>query len=559
MTSNMNIIVYLNKNNIKWFPISLSLGPNNYKKEQFTECGTISYQPKYEDFKNLTTEELLKRQSIVGYFQNIAIDTSNIHQIDVDDPYSNKFDNLNKGPCFKSIQKRLPHYFVKFDKNKLIGSEPNKIISYANCKMNSHDIKRIGGGDILLGSWSWCQRDELVWNADCEIPNIDVSKYTDKENMYSFIKGDDTITCFKNCQEFRGSNIKFLFDNEPKNIPSTRSIVFDVNNAALFSELSIFEESINDYCLKNDLKYMSMFKKSREGFNIRAKVPTDFKHLMKFGFLYDIKLRLVECAIMNGRVYNILQLVSVEDPVLKNNDFSGSKNNDFSSFEMVCVSSNEPPMKKDLTLKINDKFYRGFDLRFLLDNTFQIQVDDIFCSVENYGSRVKYNFKTKKHSQEYDFFEEVDNIYEEIVNQKYNKSTLEKIKDLDRELVANFKRKISSADIDKVSTPDDIRKFTSVIQDFSQDFSKDTENPRRNLVRYLNSVKKSTSPFKKTDEDEYLIELRQDIKPGTGVCGSLKKVLLTFKFDNLIEPTSNKYCDSPYTHFNIDLVNYSEI
>ena len=104
-----NIIDYLEKNDIKWFPCEI-----NEKKEPTYTGDKDGYMPKADDFQTLTDIELKQRQKIKSDF--IVIDTSKVFQIDVDIPKgeSTKFVECSKGyvPYYKSISKRQPHFFI---------------------------------------------------------------------------------------------------------------------------------------------------------------------------------------------------------------------------------------------------------------------------------------------------------------------------------------------------------------------------------------------------------------------------------------------------------------
>ena len=140
----MNIIEFLNKNNILWFPIDLNV--NNGKKIPSSK----HYKIDYNDFINKTREEIIDRQKYISESDYIGIDTNIIHQIDVDtDP--EKYEYLKKDyPYFGSVSKGYPHFFVKFDKNE------QKLFKYRH-------------GDVLTGQWSYCKANEQVFNYETPI------------------------------------------------------------------------------------------------------------------------------------------------------------------------------------------------------------------------------------------------------------------------------------------------------------------------------------------------------------------------------------------------------
>ena len=71
-STSMNIIEYLNQNEIKWFPIDFDIIDGKKKPPKY--C--INYMPKSTDFAELSNEVIEQRQKIVSAFDYIAIDTS---------------------------------------------------------------------------------------------------------------------------------------------------------------------------------------------------------------------------------------------------------------------------------------------------------------------------------------------------------------------------------------------------------------------------------------------------------------------------------------------------
>jgi len=173
----MNIIEYLDKNNIKWFPANVQTKVENslVKKLQeplITSYGSISYVPKNTDFDECIDFKI--RQTIVDHFDYIVIDTSVVNQIDIDDPAFNQED-LKKFPYFDSMLKKLPHYFVYIDHKKL---SDNKLSYWYGNKAFTNKVINIEGGDILCGLWSYCRKDAIVYNASNDIPTLEhVSRY----------------------------------------------------------------------------------------------------------------------------------------------------------------------------------------------------------------------------------------------------------------------------------------------------------------------------------------------------------------------------------------------
>ena len=161
----MNIIDFLNKNDIAWFPIELSFNTDKTSKSlsdpKFSElysspCYCVNnspFRPKTNDFENLDKSVIKKRQSLLHLANAIAIDTRNIFQIDIDThDYDDYFDTIKfNTPYFESLTKKLPHMFIKSN------FSPSK---------NKYDLYNNGVGkiDFLAGLWSWCDKNTIVHN-----------------------------------------------------------------------------------------------------------------------------------------------------------------------------------------------------------------------------------------------------------------------------------------------------------------------------------------------------------------------------------------------------------
>lgn len=147
----MDIIEFLTIHDILWQPILL----NDKIPQKFDK----SFMPKVDDYKNLSLDEIKKRQKTNTKSIHIAIYTNKINMIDIDHKNAlKKYEFLKENPYFLSISKKLPHYFVKikdFQKDRL----------------------GIIGGDILTGQWSYCLRDSKVVNNNNEIQDYSVKRF----------------------------------------------------------------------------------------------------------------------------------------------------------------------------------------------------------------------------------------------------------------------------------------------------------------------------------------------------------------------------------------------
>jgi len=154
----MNIIEFCDKHNIKWFPINLKIEEKHKQMIKMNEEHYNYYDKKMadvNDYQILTLEELKNRQSIINDYEYIAMDTSDIFQIDVDaEGYDDKLTDYDDMPYYLSLTKGLKHIFVKDNSGiEFIGKRKPLI---KNNKKN--DI------ELLCGQMSWCKKDMTINN-----------------------------------------------------------------------------------------------------------------------------------------------------------------------------------------------------------------------------------------------------------------------------------------------------------------------------------------------------------------------------------------------------------
>ncbi len=157
----VNIIAFLNANDIKFCPIELNVNGDkkcfiNFKKVgesgiKRPDNGISSHNWMFKtQYKTLQEEH--------PDSEYIAIDTSTISHIDIDDDTEFELD----APYFQSITKKKPHYFVH--SSLCVGATRKPAVFYEDgCKI-----------DILSGQFSYCRRDAMVYNSDSGIKDHDV-------------------------------------------------------------------------------------------------------------------------------------------------------------------------------------------------------------------------------------------------------------------------------------------------------------------------------------------------------------------------------------------------
>jgi len=194
---NVNIIDYLNNNNIKWFPLTI----NDKKEPIFFEKG--NYMPKTNDFKNLKDYELKNRQHFINDTDYIAIDTNDIQQLDIDNPELLQNDNIfnlkNTTPYFLSINRKMPHYFIVF-KNKF------------------KDCINLIDADLLLGQWAYCHKNIYIYNSEMK-PDIISSEFILNNFEFKWKEDENKIKNIDNSNIENINEIKVI-DNIDKKIIS---------------------------------------------------------------------------------------------------------------------------------------------------------------------------------------------------------------------------------------------------------------------------------------------------------------------------------------------------
>ena len=164
MAATHTIIDFLEANNIKWFPLQINIVDG---KKQPPSRYSNGEQPKLTDFKNLSDENIKERQNkFLNACNMIAIDTNIIQQIDIDtENIPAHYEELKDTfPYFNSATKQLPHFFVKIMKDELI-NKGNRIVPEPNI-------------DILNGQWSYCLKDNIVYNANAECLHMEFALFS---------------------------------------------------------------------------------------------------------------------------------------------------------------------------------------------------------------------------------------------------------------------------------------------------------------------------------------------------------------------------------------------
>ena len=144
----MDIVEFLEKNEINYFPINLEINVSaSGKIKKVLRPYSDGCMPSYNELSDHNLINFRKKK--FNYLRHVWVDTSKVNQIDVDgevDP------NLNT-PYFKSVSKLKPHYFVK----GFLGM---------NRKRTDTKWENV---ELLCGQGSYCSKDILVINAEKNI------------------------------------------------------------------------------------------------------------------------------------------------------------------------------------------------------------------------------------------------------------------------------------------------------------------------------------------------------------------------------------------------------
>jgi hypothetical protein len=169
----VNILEFCWSHKIKTLPVKLEVGDG--KKRYLTgEEGRFEdgrFNSKMTDFAKTSFTECKALTEIYADETDwIAIDTTDIHQLDIDDPkweYDLEatallIDENERVPYFLSLTKKCPHYFLK-----------TKDKATKNCWQTSK-VPLPYSHDVLTGQWSFAKRDEVVCDHTWNIPVKDL-------------------------------------------------------------------------------------------------------------------------------------------------------------------------------------------------------------------------------------------------------------------------------------------------------------------------------------------------------------------------------------------------
>lgn len=167
----MTLTAFLDSNNIKWFPINLEVNPEEKKSKNLLPIKHNFYgygMPTTNDFNNLTDREIKNRQTLADKYNYIAIDTTDIQHIDVDNPET-KFSLKDQGPYYLSVTKKLPHFFVKVNRAETFKYREGWV-----------DDPKI---ELLNGQWAFAKKYTEVINPVGDVPSLEWKSWKKQESV----------------------------------------------------------------------------------------------------------------------------------------------------------------------------------------------------------------------------------------------------------------------------------------------------------------------------------------------------------------------------------------
>jgi hypothetical protein len=145
----MDIIDFLESHEILWFPIYIEI-INNKKSPRRVD--PFEDGEPWVDTWRPSKSEMDSMKVLLNECNALAIDTSVIHQLDVDDQ---KYQRLSSsGPYYESFCKKLPHIFYKTDVRPALPIQMDKYFL---------------GVENLAGRWAFARKDSQVLNHELNI------------------------------------------------------------------------------------------------------------------------------------------------------------------------------------------------------------------------------------------------------------------------------------------------------------------------------------------------------------------------------------------------------
>ena len=145
----MDIIEFLDKHEILWFPIHIEI-VNNKKSPR--RVGPFENGEPWVDTWRPNTKDIEYMKGFIDECNALAIDTTTIHQLDIDDP---KYQMLSSnGPYYESFCRKLPHIFYKTNVKPKLPIQPDKFFL---------------GVEDLTGRWAFARKGSQVINHNLKI------------------------------------------------------------------------------------------------------------------------------------------------------------------------------------------------------------------------------------------------------------------------------------------------------------------------------------------------------------------------------------------------------
>ena len=245
----MDIIEYLEENSITFMPI-------NVRKVKDRSTGKIvkklmqdpitGMRPSVQDLENID----LVSERINHYYENpnsyntLAIDTTEVHQIDMDIDYD-KLEKTDKN-YIKYVHENLPYYLsmgkgykhIFFREDGLKNSKPKfrESIKLSKKYINEKTGKK-EDIEILKGQWAWCDIKTTVRNADIDLDLVEHEDNIEDGCMKTILDGLEDGNAPIIVKENKTKNSRNLAKNLAKN--STKNSKNLIRSEEVFADFNI--------------------------------------------------------------------------------------------------------------------------------------------------------------------------------------------------------------------------------------------------------------------------------------------------------------------------------
>lgn len=202
---------FLTSRKIKHLNIKYKLNKDGKKELDEVNCrGCREFEKSYVCLMGINSQR-------IDGFTTMGIDTNVYHQIDVDDKdlfdkYFGSLELESKTPYYLSVEKKLPHFIVKFINTPL--KKNNNVKTRSQIKSGKEVI-----ADILTGFWAWCPIEAELINSEMEPLELDYNFLIDLSKKITDTNSNKKKDEKNNMKrKMLDKEIDYDFDNEENEI-----------------------------------------------------------------------------------------------------------------------------------------------------------------------------------------------------------------------------------------------------------------------------------------------------------------------------------------------------